>query len=103
MLHVNLSGFQPGEYQLLSIVHNVIYAGFDQKPPLEVRSHFLDQLIYKMETMSFTGNILRLLQSSFSNRYQRVTNNGQTSDWLPILTGVPEICFRSPSIFGLYQ
>ena len=62
-LNVNQSGFQPGgscEYQGLSIVHNV-YAGFDQNPPLEVRSCFLDLskafdkvwhkwLICKMET-----------------------------------------------------
>ena len=44
LLNVNQSGFQPDdscEYQLLSIVHN-IYAGFDQNPPLEVRSSFLD-------------------------------------------------------------
>ena len=77
MLNVNHFGFQPGdscECQLLSIVHN-IYAGFDQNHPLEVCSCFLDiskafdkvwheGLIYKMETMSFTGSsILSLLQS----------------------------------------
>ena len=66
---------------------------FDQNPPLEVCSCFLDiskafgkvwheGFIYKMETMGFTGNILRLLQSFLSNSYQRVTINGQTSDWL---------------------
>ena len=63
LLNVNQFGFQPGdycEYKLLSIVHN-IYAGFDQNPPLEVRSCFLDLskafdkvwhkwLICKMET-----------------------------------------------------
>ena len=84
---VNQSGFQLGDsckYQLLSIVHN-IYAGFDQNLLL----YFLDisksfvkvwhkGLINKMETMGFTGNILRLLQSFLSNRYQRVTINGQT-------------------------
>ena len=44
MLNVNLSGFQPAdscEYQLLSINHNIC-AGFDQNPPLKVRSCFLD-------------------------------------------------------------
>ena len=69
LLNVNQSGFQPGdscEYQLLSIVHN-IYAGFDQNPPLEVHSCFLDiskafdkvwheGLIYKVETICFTGS-----------------------------------------------
>ena len=81
LLNVNQSGLQPGdscEYQLLSFVHN-IYAGFDQNPPLEVRSCFLDISkafdkvwhdgpIYKMETLCFKGNIFRLLQSFLNNR-----------------------------------
>ena len=77
MLNINQPGFQPGdscEYQVLSIVHN-IYAGFDQNPSLEeVRSCFLDiskafdkawdeWASYKMETMGFIGNILKLRQS----------------------------------------
>ena len=115
MSHVNQSGFQPGdscEYQLLSIVHN-IYAGFDQNPPLEVRSCFLDiskafdkvwleGLIYKMETMGFTDSILRLFQKFLSNKYQRVTINGQTSDWLPILAGVPQESILGPLLFLIY-
>ena len=115
MSHVNQSGFQPGdscEYQLLSIVHN-IYAAFDQNPPLEVRSCFLDiskafdkvwleGLIYKMETMGFTDSILRLFQKFLSNKYQRVTINGQTSDWLPILAGVPQESILGPLLFLIY-
>ena len=90
-----------------------IYAGFDQNPPLEVRSCFLDiskafdqvwheGLIYKMETMVFTGSILMLLQSFLSNRYQRVTINGQISDWLPILAGVPQGSVLGPLLFLIY-
>ena len=113
LLNVNQSGFQPDEYQLLSIVHNIIYAGFDQKPLLEVHSCFLDiskvsnkvwheELIYKMETIGFTGNIFSLLQSFFSNRYQRITNNGQTSDWLPILARVPQRSILGRLLFFIY-
>ena len=68
LLNVNQSEFQPGdscEYQVLPFVYN-IYAGFEQSPPLEVCSCFLDiskafdkvfheGLIYKMKTMRFTG------------------------------------------------
>ena len=71
LFNVNQSGFQPDdscEYQLLLIVHN-IHAGFDQNPPLEVCSCFLDiskafnkvlleGLIYDTEAMDFTGKIL---------------------------------------------
>ena len=49
--------------------------------------------------MGFTGNVLRLLESFLSNRYQIVTINGQTSDWLPILANVLHgSIFSSPFI-----
>ena len=49
--------------------------------------------------MGFTGSILRLLQSFLSNRYQRVTINGHTSDWLPKLGVVPQGSILSPLLF----
>ena len=112
MLNVNQSGFQTSdscEYQLLSVVHN-LYAGFDQNSPFEAHSCFFDiseafdmvwheGLLYKMETIGFTGSILKLLQIFLSNRYQRVTINGQTSNWLPLLAGVPQGSILGPLLF----
>ena len=56
----------------------------------------------KGETMGFTGSILRFLQSFLSNRYQRVTINSQTSDWLPILAGVPQGSILGPLLSLIY-
>ena len=52
--------------------------------------------------LGFTGSILKLLQSFLSNRYHRVTINGQTSDWLPILAGVPQGSILGPLLFLIY-
>ena len=52
--------------------------------------------------MGVTGNILRLLQSSLSNRFQRVIIIGQTSDWLPILAGVPQGSILVLLLFLIY-
>ena len=52
--------------------------------------------------MGFTGNILMLLQSFLSSRYQRVTINGQTTDWLSILAGVPQGSILGHLLFFIY-
>ena len=52
--------------------------------------------------MSFTDSVLKLPQNFLSNRYQRVTINSQTSDWLPILAVVPQGSVLGPLLFLIY-
>ena len=95
------SGFRSSDScqsQLLSIVHD-IYASFDQSPTLEVRANFLDiskafdkvwheGLIFKLEHIGISENLLSLLKSFLNNRFQRVVLNGQCSNWSSVLAGV---------------
>ena len=97
------SGFRSSDScqsQLLSIVHD-IYASFDQSPTLEVRANFLDiskafdkvwheGLIFKLEHIGISGNLLSLLKSFLNNRFQRVVLNDQCSNWSSVLAGVPQ-------------
>ena len=98
LLTPHQSGFHPNDsciYQLLSITHS-IYADFDHSPSLEVGGNFLDiskafnkvwheGLLYKLESIGISGNLLNLFRSFLNDRYQRVVINGQHSDWAPIL------------------
>ena len=74
---------------------------FDNNPSFEVRESFLDiskkfdkvwheGLLYKLESIGISGNLLNLSRSFLNDRYQRVFTNGQHSDWAPILAGVPQ-------------
>ena len=94
LLTPHQSGFRSNDsciYQLLSIVHS-IYADFDHNPSLEVRGNFLDiskafdkvwheGLLYKLESIGISGNLLNLFRSFLNDRCQRVVINGQHSDW----------------------
>ena len=89
------SGFRSSDScqsQLLSIVHYDIYASFDQSPTLVVRANLLDiskafdkvwheGLIFKLEHIGISENLLSLLKSFLNNRFQRVVLNGQCSSW----------------------
>ena len=79
------SGFRSSDScqsQLLSIVHD-IYASFDQILTLEVRANFLDiskafdkvwheRLLFKLEHIGISGNLLSLLKNFLNNRFHRV-------------------------------
>ena len=115
LLCPNQSGFRPFdscENQLLSIVHD-IYANFDQHPTLEMRANFLDilkafdkvwheGLLFKLEHMRISGNLLSLLKSFLSDRLQQVVLNGQCSSWSSVLAGVLQVSILGPLIFLIY-
>ena len=115
LLSPNQFGFGPNdscENQLLSIVHS-IYADFDQSPSLEVRANLLDilkafdrvwheGLLFKLETVGISGNLHKLFQSFHSDRFQRVVLNGQSSNWSPVLAGVPQGSILGPLLFLVY-
>ena len=106
------SGFRPDDScvnQLLSIVHS-IYSNFDHNPTLEIRGIVLDiskvldkGLLYKLETFSISGNLLRLFQSFLSYRQlQTITLNGQHSKWTLVLTGFPQWSRLGSLLFLIY-
>ena len=115
LLTPHQSGFRPNDsciYQLLSIIHS-IYADFDHNPSLEVRGNFLDiskafdkvwheGLLYKLESIGISGNLLNLFRSFLNDRYQRVVINGQHSDWAPILAGVAQGSILGSLLFLIY-
>ena len=98
--------------KLLSITHE-IYNAFDCNPSLEVRGVFLDiskafdkvwhdGLIYKLKRNGITSDLLRLIESFLSDRYQRVVLNGNNSNWNKIKAGVPQRSILDPLFFLIY-
>ena len=115
LLSENQSGFRPGDStvnQLLAITHK-IYSGFDQIPSRETRAIFLDLskvfdsvwhagLPYKLESNGISGNLLKLNRSFLSHRQQRVTLNGQSSEWREASAGVSQGSVLGPLFFLIY-
>jgi len=106
-------GFRKGcstSHLLLQVVH-------DWAKSLDSRSSshclFLDfakafdsvphqRLLLKLECLGIDGDLLQWLNFYLTNRFQRVMINGHFSEWLPVLSGVPQGSILGPLLFILY-
>ena len=61
------------------------------------------KLICKLKCNDIDGELLRLIESFLSARYQRVVLNGQTSNWNKIIAGVPQGSILGPLFFLTYM
>ena len=59
-------------------------------------------LLFKLERIGISGNLLNLLKSFLSNIFQRVALNGQCSSWSSVLAGVPQGSILGPLLFLIY-
>ena len=112
-IHDKQSGYRRGDStvkQLLSITHE-IYKAFDKGH--EVRAVFLDiskafdkvwsqGLIFKLKTIGIEGEVLDILSSFLEDRQQRVTLDGEISDWANVEAGVPQGSILGPILFLIY-
>ena len=112
-IHDKQSGYRRGDStvkQLISITHE-IYRAFENDK--EVRAIFLDiskafdkvwtqGLIFKLKTIGIEGEILDILCSFLADRKQRVTLDGENSDWEDVRVGVPQGSILGPILFLIY-
>ena len=59
-------------------------------------------LIAKLRCLGIGGNLLRWFTDYLSDRHQRVTTLGETSQSLPVLSGVPQGSILGPLLFLVY-
>ena len=98
------------ETQILSVFDNIskvldgggqtdiIYLDFSKA--FDSVPHHL--LLHKMKSFGFNGTLLSWFSSYLSNRKQRVVIEGENSEWLPVVSGVPQGSILGPFLFILY-
>ena len=110
LLSIHQSGFTPGDstvHQLVYLYNTFCKALNDIK---DVRIVFCDQLkafdrvwhqglLYKLECIGITGDLLNLFQSYLHRRQQRVIIHGVNSQWGIIPAGVPQGSTLGPMLF----
>ena len=59
-------------------------------------------LLYKLRCMGCSSRVVKWFERYLSQRRQRVVINGQSSDWVHILAGVPQGSILGPLLFLIY-
>ena len=59
-------------------------------------------MIYEMKTHEIWYFNSKWIESWRSNRYQRVILDGRMSDWLPVISGVPQGSILGPILYIVY-
>ena len=107
------SGFKKNDSTINRLIHltHLIHKGLDDEQ--KVAMVFLDiskafdkiwhsGLLFKLKKRGIRGNLLKLLESYLRNRSQRVTLNGSFSEFLLIISGVPQGSILGPLLFLIY-
>ena len=59
-------------------------------------------ILFKLKSIGVGGSVLSLCREFLSNRRQRVVVDGAISEWIPIVSGMPQGSVLGPLLFILY-
>jgi len=115
--HRKISHYQFGFRKGCSTSHLLLQAVHDWAKSLDSRrsSHCLlldfakafdsvphQHLLLQLESLGIHGDLLKWLNYYLTNRFQYVVIGGHFSEWLPVLSGVPQGSILGPLLFILY-
>ena len=96
----NMLRFYDRVYETFNHTKEIDIVYLDFQKAFDKVSH--RNLILKLDAMGIRDNVLLWIKNWLCNRMQRVTLNGESSDWANVGSGVPQGSVLGPLFFVLY-
>ena len=79
----------------IDVIYTEFAKAFDSVPH--------NRLLPKLKSLGIEGDVLKCIKSFLTGRRHRVSVEGELSDWVDVVSGIPQVSVLGPTLFVIFN